>query len=146
MTYFIAKNGVVTLVKKTKPHEDDERNFVELEGDVFAGQLWDGNTLTNPPIIVTAEMVNAEAKHRIHALIGAASDQESNEKQANLQIEYMEYLDIGLSGETLTAEQETRRATIKGGNDYIKAIRAFSNILTAMEPIPTDYADDKWWA
>lgn len=99
----------------------------------------------NPPLVVTSDMVNAEAKSRIYRVVKAKNEQDSNERQANLLAEYMEFQDILIDGGTLSKDQVERRLFIKKGNELLKAIVTSSNVLNSMDIIPTDYKDQKYW-
>lgn len=98
-----------------------------------------------PPLVVTSDMVNAEAKSRIYRVVKAKNEQDSNERQANLLAEYMEFQDILIDDGTLSPEQIERRLFIKKGNELLKAIVTSSNVLNSMDIIPTDYKDQKYW-
>lgn len=46
MSYFKVVSGVVDVVRKPKPN--DLKGWEYIDGPVFAGQLWDGKSLSNP--------------------------------------------------------------------------------------------------
>ncbi len=48
--------------------------------------------------------------------------------------------------DTWTPEQIAQVEAIRAGNQAIDTIVAKANALEAIDPIPTDYADDIWWS
>jgi hypothetical protein len=72
-----------------------------------------------PPVIVTADMVKIEARRRIEARYPLW-------KQVNIR-----------------ASSDARE--VGAMTAYIDAVRARSNEIEAMTPLPEDYRDEKWW-
>lgn len=89
--------------------------------------------------------VKAEAQRRIIALTGKSNLQDCMIKQFNALMRAGQLTDKRVSGGTLTAEEETEAAVLRAMADRIKAIRAASDVIEAMSPIPVDYNADKWW-
>lgn len=83
-----------------------------------------------------AAAVKAEARRRILARY-------PEWKQANLMARGVALV---RKGETQwTAEELTEANSIHAVWDWIKAVRAASNSIEAMTPIPDDFQDDKCW-
>jgi hypothetical protein len=97
----------------------------------------------DPPL--SAQDVKMEAQRRIIALTGAGDLQSCLIKQLNANMRANEMNDKRVSGDTLTPEEEAEATALRGLADGIKAIRAASNVIEAMSPIPDDFADDSYW-
>lgn len=89
--------------------------------------------------------VKAEAQRRIIVMTGVADLQSCLIKQSNANMRANELNDIRMSGGTLTPEEEAEAAALRGLAAAIKAIRARSNVIEAMDPIPADFARDDYW-
>lgn len=96
------------------------------------------------PLVTTAH-VKAEAQRRIVVVTGAADIQSCLIKQLNANMRANELNDKRLSGGELTTEEAAEAAALRGLAENIKSIRAASNEIEAMTPIPADYADDSRW-
>ncbi len=82
--------------------------------------------------------IKAEAYRRIVAII-------PEWKQRNLTAEGVELLSKLADGQTLTAQEQTARTKNLAMWAQVKAIRTKSNELEAMDPVPDDFTDDKYW-
>ena len=89
-----------------------------------------------PTPVVTTEMVNAEAQRLIYEIAPVWV-------QANLTARGVEFLHKGEENWTEADKKEALAGFALF--DQIKAIRAASNVLTALDVIPNDYAKDKHW-
>jgi hypothetical protein len=90
--------------------------------------------------------VKAEAQRRIIALTGRMALMDCMIKQSNANMRANELNDKRISGGTLTAEEETEATALRNLATAIKAIRAKSNDIELMDPIPLDYTADGYWA
>ena len=102
------------------------------------GDTWDGVKLTpKTPDPVTIAQVNAEAQRRIFEVM-------PQHKQANTTAQAAVLAAKGSTNWT-PAEIEAWNA---GLTEYmaITRLRAHSDNLNLMDPVPQDYADDKWWS
>ena len=94
------------------------------------------NTWFHNPPAVTADQVRAEAARRILAVC-------PEWRQRNLTARAAE---LAMNGSAnWTAGEQVEVATGQAIWDQIKAIRAASNALEPMDPIPADYVDDSHW-
>lgn len=89
--------------------------------------------------------VKAEAQRRIIALTGASDIMNCLIKQHNASMRAIELNDKRLSNGALTAQEEAEAQALRDLAAAIKAIRAASNVLEAMAPIPADYESDTYW-
>ena len=87
----------------------------------------------------TAEQVKAEANRRIIAIC-------PEWKQRNYIATDLTFTKIIQDGGTLTAEQEAARSTMEAVWTTIQGIRAKSDEIEAMSPIPQDFASDSYWS
>ena len=85
----------------------------------------------------TVDRVNAEAQRRIYAVM-------PQHKQANLTARAAVLAAKGSANWT-EAEAEEWAAGLAQWM-VIDNLRGHSNTLNMMDPIPHDYADDKWWS
>lgn len=99
--------------------------------------LFDGIDFTfRPELNPTAEAVKAEAQRRIYAIL-------PDWKQRNLTARAAE---LAIKGQANWTPEE--QAEVTAGQavwDQIKAIRAASDALEAMAPIPADYTAEVYW-
>ena len=100
------------------------------------GQILEVPDWTAPQLIPTADMVKQEASRRILAI---APDY----RQRNLLARSVELLRIGEAN--LTQEQRDEVLAMELIWETIQIIRAKSDLLESMQPIPSDYAADKYW-
>lgn len=97
------------------------------------------------PLGPTADDVRAEAQRRIIALTGTTDIIGCLIKQHNAQMRATELTLTQAQGGAWTEAEAAEAAALQGLADAIKAIRAASNVLEAMDPIPSDYADNSRW-
>lgn len=95
---------------------------------------------------VSVNDVKAEAQRRIISLTGAPDLQSCLIKQLNANMRANELNDKRLSGSELNTEEAAEAAALRGLAESIKSIRAVSNVIEAMSPIPADFSDDAYWA
>jgi len=100
------------------------------------GQILEVPDWTPPQLIPTADMVKQEASRRIVAIA-------SEWQQRNMLARSAELLRIGEAN--LNAAEQADLVAIEAIWTTIKGLRAKSNVLEAMDPIPPDYTDDKYW-
>lgn len=86
--------------------------------------------------VVTADDVRLEARRRI---LGRYADW----KQANMLARVSELQEKRLGGESLTTEEAAERDALQAAWDWIKSVRAASNVMEA-DP-PADYTADSHW-
>ncbi len=102
-----------------------------------------------PPLMmeepISPDLVRAEAARRMRELLGARDEKHLDIIITNGLREAARLLQKEVAGERLTEEERARQKQLKQIDAAIEAIRAASNRLEAMEPIPDDYADDKYW-
>jgi hypothetical protein len=91
------------------------------------------------------QAVKAEAQRRIIALTGTSGLTQCMIKQSNANMRANEVNDKRVSGGTLTAEEETEATALRTLATAIKAIRAKSNEIESLDPIPLDYTADSYW-
>lgn len=102
-------------------------------------------TITPHARSMMIQAVKNEAQRRIIAATGTTDIMSCLTKQMNAQMRGAELINIKASGGTLTAEQQAEAAALQDLADSIKAIRAKSNEIEALDPIPADYAADSRW-
>ena len=94
---------------------------------------------------ITIEVVKTEAQRRIIALTGKTTLQDCMIKQFNALMRAGQLTDKRVNVGALTAEEEAEAVRLRALADQIKAIRAASDAIEAMSPIPADYAADSRW-
>lgn len=98
-----------------------------------------------PELVLVAD-VKQEAQRRIVALTGVADLASCLIKQMNANMRANELNNILATGGTLTAEEQTEAAQLQAYAAAIKLIRAKSNEIEAMSPIPADFAtNNAYW-
>lgn len=90
----------------------------------------------SPLPVIKADQVKQEAGRRIVAIA-------PEWQQRNMLARIAELLRIGETN--LNAAEQAELAAIEAIWTTIKGLRAKSNVLEAMDPIPLDYTDDKYW-
>jgi hypothetical protein len=85
-----------------------------------------------------AGQVKAEARRRILARF-------PEWRQANMTAQGVELLNIRVAVGSWTQAQAQEAAALFAAWDWIKAVRAASDAIEALEPIPADLADDGYW-
>lgn len=98
---------------------------------------------SKPPLEVMD--VKMEAQRRIIELTGARNLEDCLVKQSNIQMEVNYLNDKRLNGETLTEGEEQWAAWARNLRVQIKHIREKSNEVEALNPIPTNFADNSFW-
>lgn len=93
----------------------------------------------------TINDVRSEAQRRIIALVGARDATDLGIKIQNALRETARLLEKEVSGVALTPQEKTRKQTLMTMDAAIEAIRAASNTLEAMTPVPADYTNDSRW-
>jgi len=86
---------------------------------------------------ITVDQVNTEAQRRIYDVM-------PQYKQANLTARAAILAAKG--SENWTEDEQTEWDAGLASYEVIETLRGCSNVLNAMEPIPQDYSDDKWWS
>ena len=89
--------------------------------------------------------IKEEAQRRIMALVGAETFDACVIKQLNALKRAGTLTLKRASGGTWTAEEAAEAATLQALADKIDAIRAKSNEIESMDPIPSDYLSDARW-
>lgn len=130
-------DGVVARVIVVDPENipEDFADWPEVGPEVAPGWTWDGETFAPPAVELAA--VKAEAARRILAL---ASEVEQRNAALRLGV-----LAMAARSRDLTLGEEAEAAAIGEMLAGIEAIRAASNAIEAMDPIPADFADDEYW-
>ncbi len=100
--------------------------------------------LPPPAPVVTVDDVRAEAQRRIVVTVGARDFTDCLVRQLNANMRANELNDIRHTRALEPAEQAEADA-LRNLAAVIKAIRAASNVLEAMTPIPADFAADHRW-
>lgn len=85
-----------------------------------------------------ADDVKAEARRRILARF-------PEWKQANMTARGVELTLVLASGGQWSQQEQAEAAALQEACDWIKQVRAASDVLEAMSPIPADYATDARW-
>lgn len=102
-------------------------------------------TVARAPVEDQKAAVKAEAQRRIIALTGQTDLIACMIKQSNANMRANELTDKRVSGGTLTPAEEAEASALRNFAAALKAIRAASNTIEAMEPIPTDYCSNTHW-
>lgn len=111
----------------------------EAGPEVGIGWTWDGETFAPPaPEPVTAEQVKAEAARRILVIA-------PEWRQRNLTARGVELTNTRHDREWTAAERAEADA-ISAVWAEIAAVRAASDAIEAMDPIPQDFTDDSHWS
>lgn len=97
------------------------------------------------PIPVTPELIKAECQRRIIALTGATDLTHCMIKQSNANMRANELNDKRIRGEALSPQEEMEVAALRGLAETVKALRAKSNVIEAMSPVPIEFRDDRYW-
>lgn len=129
--------AVVDGVEMTIPAVAGNRHY---EGIVAAGIVV-SPYLDPPP---DAADVRAEASRRMRAVTGARDAGHLSVLISNASREAIRLLRIKAE-RPWTAEEAARAAALEAADAAIEAIRAASNTLEAMQPVPADYRDDGRW-
>lgn len=103
----------------------------------MAPRTW-GNANTGP-VEVNATMVKAEAARRIDVIM--PDYQQRNALAMGLEATQLH----GADPANWPADLQALNSAIQSKWATIKAIRAASNVVEAMEPIPDDFCSDSYW-
>ncbi len=95
---------------------------------------------------IQIQSVKAECQRRIIAATGVTDLLNCLVKQMNMQMRAAEIINIKASGGVLTEQQVAEAAALQAIADRIKALRARSNEIEAINPIPSDFASDARWS
>jgi hypothetical protein len=95
--------------------------------------------------VTPSYVVGVKAQRRIIALTGRMALMDCMIKQSNANMRANELNDKRVSGGTLTAGEETEATALRNLATAIKAIRAASDGVELLDPIPLDYADNQYW-
>lgn len=98
-------------------------------------QVW---TVARRSLAVQHEAVKTECGRRIYTLF-------PQWKQANLTARATELVNLRVVNGTLTEQEIAEFAVLQSIWDWIKAVRAASDALEAMDPIPLSYQSDQHW-
>lgn len=99
---------------------------------------------TTEPNPVTPDMVRQECSRRLQATFGARDEQHLSVILSNAGREATRLLDMHVNG-IIDATETARMAELRGADAVVEALRAKSNALEALDPIPMDYSEDKHW-
>jgi|GEM_PF-5875227 len=102
-------------------------------------------TVARRPLIEQRAAVKGEAQRRIVALTGKVALIDCIIKQSNASMRATELNDKRISGGVLTAEEEAEVTALRNLATAIKAIRAASDAVEIMTPIPLDYTANIYW-
>ena len=120
---------------------------VDYKNTATQAQITNVNNFINN-LDITAPIpddVRAEAQRRMIVLVNAKNSDDLNIKIQNGLREAARLLQKEIDGITLTQAEIDKKNQLKQTDASIENIRAKSNILEAMNPIPSNYTDDSWW-
>lgn len=120
---------------------DGHPTVLDMVGPIPAGLI--EQPLTPPTPAPTDDDVRTEASRRMQHLVGARNAAHLDIILSNGTREAVRLLRIGATN--WTPEESARAAMLEAVDTQIEAIRAASNVVEAMTPIPADYADDSRW-
>ncbi len=114
--------------------------------DQRAKPAWDAVVVeATKALMPTADDVRAEAQRRMMVLVGARDADHLEIIITNGLREASRLLRKEVDGVTLSADEQSRKVVLQQIDAALEAIRAASNTLEVMSPIPDDYADDVRW-
>jgi len=114
--------------------------------DQRAKPTWDAVVVeATQALMPTVEDVRAEAQRRMMALVGARDAAHLEIIITNGLREASRLLQKEVDGVSLSADEQARKVALTQIDAAFEAIRAASNVLEAMSPVPADYADDRYW-
>ena len=129
----------------TNTYDSDQYAALQTAG------LFDGLTVTEIVEPLTVDDVRAECSRRMQVLVGArdAGHLAMIIQNANREATRLQAIRIGVpgvvTGRDWTEQEAQRAAALYLADAAIEALRAASNVLEAMDPIPADYASDSRW-
>lgn len=140
------KRGPWRIVVGEQPAHDARMEtcsgFVwEITADA-ATRVW---TVTRKPTEELKSIVKVEAQRRIIALTGASNLNACLVKQMNALMRGTELTNKLTSGGVLTAAEDAEADALQAMADKIKAVRAASNTIEALDPIPADFDAAMRW-
>jgi len=149
----IVENGIVTTVLRAGTYGDltqppyDALTIIDAVPGVVPGMVHDpvGGLFSAPVQAPTVDDVRSEASRRMITLLGARDAAHMDLIITNGLREAARLLQKEVAGQVLTPEEAARKIALSQVDAAIEAIRAASNVLEAMSPIPADYAADSRW-
>jgi hypothetical protein len=125
----------------------EQISFIYAVGETKVTRAW---TKERKPLVDQKAAVKAEAQRRIVALTGRLQLIDCMIKQSNANMRANELNDKRIlflkeQGEDLTAAEELEATALRNLADAIQAIRAASDVVELMDPIPLDYTDNRYW-
>jgi hypothetical protein len=87
---------------------------------------------------ITDADIKAEARSRILTVF-------PDWRQANMTARGVELQDIWRRKGTWTQQEQAEADALQAAWDWIKSVRAASDTIEAMQPLPGDYRDDRHW-
>lgn len=123
--------AVFNDVELTVPEDAGNRHYLTIQEAISNGE-----TITEEQQIITAQDVKSEAQRRILHIL-------PEWKQRNLTARAAELAIKGVQNWSLDEQAEVVAGQALW--DQIKIVRTKSDELEAMNPIPIDYSDDKYW-
>lgn len=132
-------DGVVERVIVVDPENipEDFAGWPEAGPHVAPGWTWDGVMFARPVVVITPAEVKAEAARRILAM--APEWRQRNAAQR------MIILALARQDRDLSAEEQAEVVSIGEMWVGIEVIRAASDAIEAMDPIPADFAENTYW-
>lgn len=103
-------------------------------------------TVARRPLAEQQQAIKAECQRRIIALTGTTDLMDCIIKQSNANMRANEFNDKRSNGDVLTQAEEAEAVALRGLADAIKALRAKSNEIEAISPIPADFDADASWS
>lgn len=122
----------------TIPNDPDHRGYRKLVAQGISIAPY-------APPAPTEMDVKLEAARRIRAITGASTDEGAKLVQLKTLERVADIHDRQINGETIGADDIHYLALARAGRAAIELVREKSDEIEGMGPIPSDYADDKWW-
>lgn len=136
---FDARPGDVPASRTLVEWPGSEADYPWPNGAPNRCMVVDGKIVANPAIAnLLVERVKQEAGRRILKFL-------PEWRQRNFTARAVELADKRASGQALTDAERAEEAAIRAAWAEVRRLRAVSNALEAMTPIPADYADDRHW-
>ena len=110
------------------------------------GDVYDGHRLDLLDTGPSTTQVKAESQRRIIAVTGAADFNACLVKQLNAAMRAIELVNKIATGGVLTEVEAAEAAALAALAVSIKAIRARSNEIEALDPIPADFDTEARWS
>ena len=123
--------------------------FTMAPGD-FATLRWQDPDRDQPTLdAVLAKQAELEAEARIDAVKAEARRRITQRfpdwKQANMTARGVELTFKLAQGQSLDAQEAAEVAALQAALAWIKAVRAASDAIEALAPMPADFASDTYW-